>query len=178
LAGERAEAGGPTPPPPGGMRISKAVKRLGMTPVAWAAVIAAVASGAAPVCVHPGDNKNWLTSVGVGNVRAFVRAVLAESGPANRASLDEFIGNQTTAEILGITEVMVYLLAKPSPGRKTPYIKRKGPNALKNFARADVEAFGREYIFVPEIQNRTGIGSARRVRPSARRLHMLSERAL
>ena len=87
------------------------------------------------------------------------------TGEANLATLDEFIGNQTTAEILGITEVMVYLLAKPSPGRKTPHIKRKGPNALKNFARADIEAFGREYIFVPEIQNRTGIRRARDVRP-------------
>ena len=92
-------------------------------------------------------------------------AVLAEAGPANRASLDEFIGNQTTAEILGITEVMVYLLAKARQVcRKTPHIKRKWPSPLKNFARADIEAFGREYIFVPEIQNRTGIRRARDVR--------------
>jgi hypothetical protein len=38
------------------MRISKAVKRLGMTPVPWGALIAATVSGKAAICQVAGDN--------------------------------------------------------------------------------------------------------------------------
>jgi hypothetical protein len=140
------------------MRISKAVKRLGMTPIPWGAVIAAIVSGKAVVHRIVGDNKNWRTGAGTSDVRAFLKAVHAELSESNSSVLDEWIGNQTTAEILGITEVFVSLLAKA--GR----LDRKGPNSHKLFDRGQVEAFARKYIFVPEIMERAEISRARDVR--------------
>jgi hypothetical protein len=72
--------------------------------------------------------------------------------------LDEWIGNQTTAEILGVTEVFVSLLAKAG------HLDRKGPDSHKLFDRGQVEAFAREYIFIPEILERARIARARDVR--------------
>lgn len=140
------------------MRISKAVKRLGMTPVPWGAVIAAIVSGKAAVCPVAGDNKNWRTGAGTTDVRAFLKAVQAELSQSNVSVLDEWIGNQTTAEILGVTEVFVSLLAKAA------HLERNGPNSHKLFDRGQVEAFARKYIFIPEILERARISRARDVR--------------
>ncbi|CAL8969089.1 hypothetical protein RHODGE_RHODGE_03524 [Rhodoplanes serenus] len=152
----RAEEGGPSLPLPRGMRISKAVKRLGIAPVPWDAVIAAIVSGKAAVRQHFGRNRNWLTAVSVADVGRFVEAVTAEIGEAP-ISADAWIGNQVAAEILGVTEVTVWKLAKA--GR----LARKGADPLKAFARADVEALAREFVFVPEIVRHAGIARARDV---------------
>jgi hypothetical protein len=140
------------------MRISKAVKRLGMTPVPWGAVIAAIVSGKAPVCRMPGDNKTWRTGTAAMDVRSFVKAVQAELCDTDAAEMDDWIGNQTVAEILGITEVFVSLLAK------TGRLDRNGPNLHRLFDRGQVEVFANTYIFVPEIMERARIARARDVR--------------
>jgi hypothetical protein len=140
------------------MRISKAVKRLGMTPVSWGAVIAAIVSGKAAICQIPGDNKNWRTGAGTTDVRAFLKAVQAELCETDAAVLDDWIGNQTAAEILGISEVFISLLAKAG------HLDRNGPSLHTLFDRGQVEAFARKYIFVPEIMERTVIARARDVR--------------
>jgi hypothetical protein len=140
------------------MRISKAVKRLGMTPVPWGAVIAAIVSGKAPLCRMPGDNKTWRTGTAAMDVRSFVKAVQAELCDTDAAEMDDWIGNQTVAEILGITEVFVSLLAK------TGRLDRNGPNLHRLFDRGQVEVFSNTYIFVPEIMKRARITRARDVR--------------
>jgi hypothetical protein len=140
------------------MRISKAVKRLGMTPVPWGAVISAIVSGKVVICRIPGANKTWRTGAGTTDVRGFLKAVQAELCETDAAVLDDRIGNQTVAEILGITEVFVSLLAKGG------YLDRNGPALHKLFDRGQVEAFARKYIFIPEIMERASIARARDVR--------------
>jgi hypothetical protein len=140
------------------MRISKAVKRLGMTPVPWGAVISAIVSGKAVICRIPGENKTWRTGAGTADVRGFLGAVQAELCETDAAVLDDWIGNQTVAEILEITEVFVSLLAKGG------HLDRNGTSLHRLFDRGQVEAFGRKYIFIPEIMERAGIARARDVR--------------
>jgi len=43
-------------------------------------------------------------------------------------------------------------------------IRRKGTSSLRLFERREIEAFGRKYIFVAEIQERAAIPRARDVR--------------
>lgn len=140
------------------MRISKAVKRLGMTPIPWGAVIAAIVSRKAVISQVAGDNKNWRTGGGTTNVRAFLKAVHAELRERDASAPDEWIGNQTVAEILYVGEVFVSLLAKAG------YLERNGPNSHKLFDRGQVETLARKCIFVREIMERARISRARDVR--------------
>ncbi len=153
---DRARAVGEVPA--AGMRISKAVKRLGMTPVPWGAVIAAIVKGDAEVFVYPGENKNWRTGLGVVDMREFARAVKAEIRSSDAAAADEWVGNQVVAEMLGVTEVVVWHLAKAGK------ISRRGWELYRQFNRNEIEEFGRRYCFTPEIQRRAGISRARDVR--------------
>lgn len=158
LAGQiaqRVAAGGI---PDNSMRISKAVKRLGMTPIPWGAVVAAIAKGTAPVCTIPGANKTWKTGGGTADLGAFLAAVQAEIHDADAVVPDEFIGNAVASEMLGITEVFFIQIANHG------LLTRCGPSPLKQFKRREVEEFARTYILVPEIQRRAGLSRARDVR--------------
>jgi hypothetical protein len=73
---------------------------------------------------------NWRTGAGTTNVRAFLKAVQAELSETNASVLDEWIGNQTTAEILGVTEVFVSLLAKAGQ------LDRNGPTPISRSTAA------------------------------------------
>jgi hypothetical protein len=160
---QRAKDGGRLPP--SGMRISKAVKRLGMTPVPWGAVIAAIVFGRAPVCRYPGQNRNWLTGVAVSDMREFVRIVRSQLQEQDASIIDEWIGNQTAAEILGVTQVTYWKIVNDKRHiPKEDRIQRHNAS-YSPWARAEVERFARKFIFAPEIQRRTGIGAARFVRP-------------
>jgi hypothetical protein len=160
---QRAAAGGNMPP--SGLRISKSVKRLGMTPVPWGAVIAAIVSGDAPVCRCPGKNRNWLTGVAASDVRMFVRAVRAELGVHDLSTADEWIGNQVAAELLGVEQnAYLKIVNDRQHIPKNDRIRRHN-DTYTPWARAEVERFAAKYMFTPEIQRRAGIGAARRVRP-------------
>lgn len=167
---DRAREGGQTPQ--GGMRISKAVKRLGMTPVPWSAIIAAIVKGSAEVCMHPGENKNWLTGVAAKNIPAFVKAVRAEAQGAGPIKLDDWITISPAAEILGVNETVASMVL--SNRRQVPIedrIRRQYPGVAM-YSRADIEGFARKYIFGGEIQRRAGLARARDV------CHWLAERGV
>lgn len=151
---QRVEAGGV---PDDAMRISKAVKRLAMTPIPWVAVVAAIASGTAPVCTIPGDNKTWKTGGGTADLAAFLKAVRAEIRDIDAVVPDEFIGNATACEMLGITESFFIQIANHG------LLTRRGPDPLRQFRRDEVAEFARTYILIPEIQRRAGLSRARDV---------------
>ena len=160
---KRASEGGKLPT--SGLRISKSVKRLGMTPVPWGAVIAAIACGKAPVCRYSGKNKNWLTGVAVSDMGEFVRVVRSELDEQDASISDEWIGNQIAAELLGVTQGAFGRIVNDK--RKIPKEDRirRHNGTYTPWARAEVERFARKYIFSPEIQRRTGIRAARFVWP-------------
>ncbi len=144
---QRAAAGGKMPP--SGLRISKAVKRLGMTPVPWGAVIAAIVSGEAPICRRPGENRNWLTGVAVSDVRKFVHAVRAELGAQELSIADEWIGNQVAAELLGVTQVAYWKIVNDHRHIPKKDRIRRHNDSYRPWARAEVERFARKYMFAP-----------------------------
>jgi hypothetical protein len=128
-------------------------------------VIAAIISGRAPVCRYPGQNRNWLTRVAVSDMREFVRVVRSQLHEQDASIIDEWIGNQTAAEMLGVTQVAYWKIVNDRRRIPKDYRIKRHNDSYTPWARAEVERFARKYIFAPEIQRRTGIGAARFVRP-------------
>lgn len=131
-------------------------------------MIAAIVSGKAPVCRCPGENRNWLTAVAASDIRKFVRAVRAvraELGAHDQSTADEWIGNQTAAEMLGVNQVAFWKIVNDRRRILKADRIRRHNDSYRPWARAEVERFARKYVFSPEIQRRAGIGAARFVRP-------------
>jgi hypothetical protein len=98
-------------------------------------------------------------------VPTFVKAVRAELNQRDPANTDEWVGNSLAAEILGVNETVLWrILTDRTHIPKEDRIRSQHQGAA-SYSRADVERFARKYIFVPELQRRTGIKRARDVRP-------------
>ncbi|MBN8973585.1 MAG: helix-turn-helix domain-containing protein [Rhizobiales bacterium] len=140
------------------LRLSKAVKRLGMSPIPWGAVISAIVSGKAEIHRVAGDNKTWRTGSGTCNLRQFIAAVQSELIPEDTSVADRWVGNRTAAEMLRVNEATISALASRG------HLDRSGPHAHTLYDREQIEEFFRRYIFIPEIVERAKIRRSRDAR--------------
>jgi hypothetical protein len=132
------------------VRLSQAVKGLMMAPIPWGAVIAAIISGKAEIYRAPGHSRSWRTGTGVRDLQAFLDAVRSEVIAEDSEISGKWIGNQTVAEMLGLTTPAVSILGARG------LLRRDGP-ADTLFDVDEVRSFRSRYIFIPEIEQRTGV---------------------
>lgn len=148
------------------LRLSKAVKRLGMSPIPWGAIISAVVSRKTEIHRVAGDNKTWRTGSGTCDLRQFIATVQSEVIPEDTSVADRWVGNRTAAEMLRVNEATISALASRG------FLDRSGPHAHTLYDREQIDGFFRRYIFIPEIVERAKIRRSRDVR------QWLSERGI
>ena len=144
---QRAAAGGKMPP--AGLRISKSVKRLGMTPVPWGAVIAAIVSGEAPICRCPGENRNWLTGVATSDIRKLVRAVRAELGAQGLLHRGRMGRQSGGRRIAGRDADRILEDRQRPPAHSQGGSRPTGTTTLIRRGRGRIERFAAKYMFAP-----------------------------
>lgn len=146
---ERARTG--TAPRSGGIRLSKAAKRLGGGQQPWPAILRAVLCGDLPTFRMPGDNAALTTRVGIPDMKV-IASIVEAAGKALPigAAGDDRINRREAAALLGTHEPMVgALVAKgllPSSG-----------HAYCSLRRADVQAFRETYVLGGELARTMGV---------------------
>ena len=140
-----------TPQPTGAkayVRLSKAAKRAGVSPIPWVAIFRAILAGDLPVYRHPGEgNLAFTTSVTVADVRDVSAIIRATAGPEavgpDRMSCPEAAAHLGTTEV-GIADFI---------GKGI--LATNGSTRFK-LDRAVVDEFKRTRILANEIAHRMG----------------------
>jgi transposase len=142
------------PPSPVPLVIAARSIRSGEAP--WGAIIAAILAGQVEVFSDPAKRKNIRYSLVVADVGKFATGVRRHLRASDDGSHPEWIGKATAAEMLKVTEVFVWRLAKVRPD-----LLNSHENGYTPFKSAAVTELARKYIFVPEVMDRANMKARR-----------------
>jgi transposase len=142
------------PPSPVPLIIAARSIRSGEAP--WGAIIAAILAGQVEVFSDPAKRKSIRYSLVVSDVGKFAAGVRKHLRASDDGSQPEWIGKATAAEMLKVTEVFVWRLAKIRPDLLKPH-----ENGYTPFKSADVTELAGKYIFVPEVMDRANMKARR-----------------
>lgn len=140
-----------TPLPAHAIRMSRAVRVLGPVPAPWGAIISAIVEGDLEVYAYPATRMNVRHHLAVLDLPSFEHGVTKHMSSMDLSDQIEWIGASTASEILKVTEIFVYRLVEYRPD----LLKRKREGQTP-FRLIDVQTIARDYIFVPEICQRSG----------------------
>jgi transposase len=135
--------------PDGAVPLIIAARSIGPGEAPWAAIISAILAGQVRVFADAGKRKSIRYALAVTDVAEFAAAVRGHLGQDGDGGHPDWIGNATAAEMLKVTEVFVWRLAKVHPD-----ILESHANGYTPFRWLDVAMIARTYIFVPEVMNR------------------------
>lgn len=129
------------------VRLRVALRARNVRTVPWPGIVRAILDGRLEVFGMPSDRsrRSLADRLAVRHAAELSDLVAKELGGTPRQAAD-WIGNATAAEILGVSEVVVWRLAKVG-------VLRKHPDAplYSHFKRSEVEHFNGQMIFTPEI---------------------------
>jgi hypothetical protein len=129
-------------------RLSKAIKRTGVSPVPWVAIYQAILSGALKVNLHPGNgNLAVATSLTVPDAADVASIIHAATGADVSGS--KRVNTHEAAAMLGTTEVVIAEFI-----RKT-FLPTNGGERFK-LDRQVVEDFKQKYVLANELAARMG----------------------
>jgi transposase len=142
------------PPSPVPLIIAARSIRSGEAP--WGAIIAAILAGQVEVFSDPAKRKSIRYSLVVADAGKFATGVRRHLSASDDGSHPEWIGKATAAEMLKVTEVFVWRLAKLRPD-----LLKSHENGYTPYKSADVAELARKYIFVPEVMDRANMKARR-----------------
>jgi transposase-like protein len=149
------ERAGKDAAPVGTTRLMDAVRAL-KPAVPWAAIIAGIAGGDIPVHATKEFGRDWRYAMAVERDRLLAVVGTHRPGPDEAGGSDPWLTRDAAAQVLGTDETTVWAM-----GREGVLPKRAGDFAM--FARADVEAAARQYIFGPEMLQRSTFDDGRQL---------------
>lgn len=151
VEGVTARASAGSQPRSGGIRLSKAAKRLGGGRQPWPAILREALSGDLSTFLMPGDNAALTTRIGIPDMNGIVRIVEAAGTPLPiGAAGDDRINRREAASLLGTHEPMVGALVAHG------LLPRSG-HAYCSLRRADVQAFRENYALGGELARAMGV---------------------
>jgi transposase len=142
--------------PEGAVPLITAARSIGAGAAPWAAIVSAILAGQVQVFADVGKRKSIRYALAVADVGEFAAAVRCHLGQDGDDGHPDWIGNATAAEMLKVTEVFVWRLAK-----RRPDTLKSHDNGYTPFRFDDVATIARTYIFVPEVMDRADMKARR-----------------
>jgi hypothetical protein len=150
----------------GRVKLIAAVRKLGRV-APWAAIVEGIVTGALRIQTEAPFGRDWRRAVSVdqSELESFLEQA---TRPATAGAQEAWLTRDQAAQMLGTDETVVWAM-----GRDGILPKRKGQVAM--FARADVEAAAKRWIFGQEMSARTAFGNGRERNAWLRSIRIMPE---